>query len=99
MKFLIEPYIHKRTEDLSFVQLSPRAIEVKNYVVPDEGLHVPLLTSELADRIKTKGENEVITAHGIVRGMIYLLGVDSNFKYKDEYIKFLYAVNPDIEKH
>lgn len=99
MDFLIEPYIRKRTEDLSFVQLSSEAIKVNNYVVPDEGLYVPLLTDELAHRIKTKEENEIITADGIVKGMIYLLGVDSNFKYKDEYIKFLYAVNPEIEKY
>ncbi|QUH20437.1 tetratricopeptide repeat protein [Alkaliphilus sp. B6464] len=99
MKFLIEPYIHKRTEDLSFVQLSSEAIQVKDYVVPDEGLFVPLLTTELANNIKTKEEDKVITANGIVRGMVYLLGVDSDFKYRDEYIKFLYAVNSDIEDY
>ncbi len=99
MKFLIEPYIHKRTEDLSFIQLSPEAIEVKGYKIPDEGLYVPLLTENLAKNIKTKEEDKIVTANAIVRGMIYLLGVDSNFKYKDEYIEFLYAVNPDIEKY
>lgn len=99
MKFLIEKYIHKRTEDLSFVQLSPEAIKVKGYEMPKDGLFVPLLTTELANDIKTKEEDKIITANRIVRGMIYLLGVDSDFKYKDEYIKFLYAVNPDIEDY
>lgn len=99
MKFLIEPYIRKRTEDLSFVQLSSNAIQVKNYVVPKEGLFVPLLTTELANNIKNKEEDKVITANGIVRGMVYLLGIDSDFKYRDEYIKFLYAVNSNIEDY
>lgn len=99
MKFLIEPYVRKRTEELSFVQLSPEAIKLNNYVIPNEGLDVPLITEDLAYRIKTKEENEIITAEGIVKAMVYLLGIDSNFKYKDEYIKFLYAVNPDIEKY
>lgn len=99
MKFLIEPYIHKRTEDLSFIQLSSQAIKVKGYTIPEEGLYVPLLTEHLAENIKNKDEDKVVTANVIVRGMIYLLGVDSTFKYKDEYIKFLYAVDPDIEKY
>lgn len=99
MKFLIGPYIKKRTEDLTFVQLSSQAIKVDKYTIPDEGLYVPLLTVDLADKIKTKREDEVITAKGIVDGMIYLLGVDPNFIYNEEYIKFLYAVNPGIEEY
>jgi len=99
MKFLIEKYIHKRTEDLSFVQLSAQAIQVKGYVIPKDGLFVPLLTTDLANNIKTKEQDKIITANGIVHGMIYLLGVDSDFKYRDEYIEFLYAVNPDIEDY
>lgn len=99
MKFLIEAYIKKRTEDLSFIQLGPGAIEVKNYEIPEEGLYVPLLTKDLAEKIKTKTEDQVITAKGIVEGIIYLLGIDSNFLYKDEYIKLLYAVNPNIEDY
>lgn len=99
MKFLIEKYFHKRTEDLSFIQLSPEALKVKGYEMPKDGLFVPLLTNELANNIKNKEEDRIVTANGIVRGMIYLLGVDSDFKYKDEYIKFLYAVNPDIEDY
>ena len=99
MKFLIDPYIRKRTEDLSFLQLSPNAIKVKNYTMPDEGLFIPLLTTELANNIKTKEEDKIVNANAIVRGMIYLLGLDADFKYKDEYIKFLYAVNPDIENY
>jgi len=99
MKFLIEKYIHKRTEDLSFVQLSEQAIQVKGYVMPKDGLFVPLLTTELANNIKTKEEDKIITANGIVNGMIYLLGVDCDFKYRDEYIEFLYVVNPDIEDY
>ncbi len=99
MKFLIEPYIRKRTEDLLFLQLNKEAISVKNYEMPTEGLFVPLLTTELAENIKTKDENKVITANAIVRGIIYLLGIDPQFKHKDEYVKFLYAVNPEIEDY
>lgn len=99
MKFSIEPYIHKRTEDLTFVQLSSKAIQIKSYQMPKEGIYVPLLTTDLAQNIKTKEEDRIITANEILRGIVYLLGVDSDFKYKDEYIKLLYAINPNVEKY
>lgn len=100
MNFLIESHLKGKTEEISFVQLKPGAgIDVKSYEIPEEGLYVPFLTIELANNIKTRNENEILTVGGMVRGMIFTLGVDSEFKYKDEYVKFLKAVVSGIEEY
>ncbi|SDK77572.1 tetratricopeptide repeat protein [Natronincola ferrireducens] len=100
MKFLIDEYLLKKTEELSFIHLKHDAqLNIENYQLPSDGLDIPIMTKELAKNIKTKKENEIITVGSIVRGMILLLGIDSRFKYKEEYIKFLYAANPKIEKY
>ncbi|NLM03824.1 MAG: tetratricopeptide repeat protein [Clostridiales bacterium] len=100
MEFLINDFLLKKTEEILFIELKNNMeFNIANYQLPSNGLDVPLITEELAENIKTKKENEVLTVTGIVRGMIYLLGIDPSFKYKDEYIKFLYAVNPKIERY
>ncbi len=98
MGFLIDPYIKKNTEDLSFINLKENAqLNIKGYSIPNGGLDVPLLTDELAENIKNKKENEIITIAAILRGMAYTLGIDENFKYRDEYLKFLRAADENIE--
>ncbi len=100
MKFRIESHLKKKLEEVSFLQLKADAdINVKGYSMPDEGLNVPFLTDELAENIKNKRENEVLTLGGIMRGMIYTIGIDSEFIYKAEYIKFLRAVEPNLEEY
>ncbi|MCC5909329.1 MAG: tetratricopeptide repeat protein [Clostridiaceae bacterium] len=100
MRFLTEEYLLRRTEELTFIELKGGAqLNIEKYVVPKEGLDVPILTEELAENIKTKKENDILTIGAITRGIVYLLGIDSKFKHKEEYIKFLYATNPEIEKY
>lgn len=100
MKYLIDEYLLKKTEELSFIRLREGAqLKISNYVLPSGGLDFPILTNELAENIKSKSENEIITIGSLVRGIIYLIGIDSTFKHNNEYIKFLYAANPEIEKY
>ena len=100
MKFQIEAYLKSKADEISFLQLkADAAIRVKNYTIPEEGLYVPFLTDELAENIKTKKENEVLTVGGMMRGMIFTIGIDSEFKYKEEYIIFLKSVEPKLEEY
>jgi len=100
MKFQIEAHLKSKADEISFLQLkSDAAISVKNYRIPEEGLYVPFLTDELAENIKTRKENEVLTVGGMMRGMIFTIGIDSEFKYKEEYIKFLKSVEPKLEEY
>lgn len=94
----VRDFFKKRTEDLSFITLKADAqINVVGYQMPKEGLIVPLLTEELAQNIKTRREEEVLTLGAILRGMGYTLGVDRDFLYRQEYEKFMRAVDQEIE--
>lgn len=96
--FLIDTYIKNRTEDLSFIHLREDAdLKLKGYHLPPGGLDVPLLTEELANNIKTKKESEVITLGAVMRGMLYTLGIDSNFIHREEYIQFLKVADNNIQ--
>ncbi|SET50703.1 Tetratricopeptide repeat-containing protein [Natronincola peptidivorans] len=100
MIFLIDDYLLKRTEELSFIHLKNDAqLNIRNYKLPHDGLDMPIMIEELAESIKKKEVNEVITIGSIIRGIIYLLGIDSKFKHKKEYIEFLYKANPKIEEY
>lgn len=95
---LIDQYLKNRTEDLSFVHLKEDAdLRLEGYELPPGGLDVPLLTEELANNIKTKKEGEVITLGAIMRGMLYTLGIDPNFRHKEAYIRFLKASDENIQ--
>lgn len=55
MKFLIDDYLLKRTDDLSFIQLKHDSqLNIQNYQLPTNGLDIPIITEELAENIKTK---------------------------------------------
>ncbi|ABR47901.1 TPR repeat-containing protein [Alkaliphilus metalliredigens QYMF] len=99
MNFLIDNFLRKRTEDLTFIQLKEGTqLNASGYEVPEVGLYVPVLTAELANQIKTKKEDEVITVATIIRGIAYLLGVDPQFKHKEVYAEMLYGIDPNIEE-
>ncbi|KAB3529226.1 tetratricopeptide repeat protein [Alkaliphilus serpentinus] len=95
----IEAYLKDKTQELSFLTIKGDAnLGIKGYSLPGEGLDVPVLTEELAASIKA-GKGDEIKITSIIKGMIFTLGIDSSFKYKEEYIKFLRAANPSIEEY
>lgn len=85
---LLKPY----TEHLTFVTLRPHAnLGLKDYCVPPQGLDVPMRTSDMADRIKKHGENQVLNIPMIIIGIGNILGIDNLFPYKNKYIDLINA--------
>ena len=85
---LLQPY----TGSLTFITLRPNAsLGLKDYRVPRKGLDVPVKTNDMAENIKKHQENEVIKIPMIIIGIGYILGIDSLFPYKKQYIDFLKA--------
>lgn len=86
----IDEWALKLTEELTFVQLKPGLVLGRNqFEVPEEGLYVPLLTDELANRIQLIDEDQVISMPAILRGILLLLGADPDFQHGETY-KLLY---------
>lgn len=104
MKFKIEKYILKKAEELSFITIKHDSeFKVEGYNIPSEGLQVPIKNEVLVKGIKEKTAQDNINAMSIVDAMIYIIGIDSQFRYNEEYKKFLNAfknkVNLDLNAY
>ena len=104
MKFKIEKHILKKAEELSFITIKHDSeFKVEGYTIPKEGLQVPIKNEVLVKGIKEKTAQDNINAMSIADAMIYIIGIDSQFRYNEEYKKFLNAfknkVNLDLNAY
>lgn len=98
MNFKIEKYLLKKTEELAFITLkSDGEFQLKGYEIPKVGLDVPIKNEVLVKGIKEETAQEKINSMSIADAMIYIIGIDSKFKYNDEYRKFLDALATNID--
>ncbi|RDY29261.1 tetratricopeptide repeat protein [Romboutsia weinsteinii] len=98
MNFKIEKYLLKKTEELAFITLkSEGEFQLKGYEIPKAGLDVPIKNEVLVKGIKEETAQEKINSMSIADAMIYIIGIDSKFKYNDEYRKFLDALATNID--
>lgn len=104
MKFKIEKYLLKKAEELAFITIKHDGeFQIEGYKMPSEGLNVPIKNDVLVKGIKEKTAQDNINVMSLADGMIFIIGIDSNFKYNEEYKKFLDAfkvkVNLDLKAY
>lgn len=104
MKFKIEKYLLKKAEELAFITIKHDGeFQIEGYKMPSEGLNVPIKNDVLVKGIKEKTAQDNINVMSIADSMIFIIGIDSNFKYNEEYKKFLDAfkvkVNLDLKAY
>ena len=104
MNFKIEKYLLKKAEELAFITIKHDGeFQIEGYKIPNEGLNVPIKNDVLVKGIKEKTAQDNINAMSIADGMIFIIGIDSKFKYNEEYKKFLDAfkvkVNLDLKAY
>lgn len=93
MKFLIEKYILNKAEELAFITIKNNSdFHLDGYDLPVEGLDVPIKNEVLVKGIKDRTAQDRISSMSIADAMIYIMGIDSNFKHYKEYEKFLKAL-------
>lgn len=98
MKFRVEKYILKKAEELAFLKIKNGAdFNLKGYTFPQGGLDVPIKNDVLVKGIKTNTAQDGLSSMSIADAMIYIMGIDSNFKYNDEYKKFLKAIEENLD--
>ena len=98
MKFRVEKYILKKAEELAFLRIKNGAeFNLKGYKFPKDGLDIPIKNDVLVKGIKTNTAQEGLSSMSIADAMIYIMGIDSNFKYNDEYKKFLDAIEKNLD--
>lgn len=97
MNFRIEKYLLKKTDELAFITIKNDGdFKLEGYKIPNQGLDVPIKNEVLVKGIKENTAQEGINSMSIADAMIYIMGIDSNFKYNDEYKKFLDALEKNI---
>lgn len=95
----IDKHFLKKTEKVSFIQLRKGTkIDVGDYTIDDD-IPLPIITDTLIKEIKEGKLQEELQISHLVDGIIYILGVDKEFKYTEEYKKILYNYNPNIEDY
>ena len=95
----IEMYFKKKTENITFIELKENALihisgYPKNKLIP-----LPIMTESLISEIKKGSLEEQINLSYFIDGMIYLLGVDSEFIHREDYERILRAYDRPVEDY
>ena len=97
MKFKIDKYLLKKTEELAFITVKKDGdFHLDGYEIPKDGLNVPIKNEVLVKGIKEKTAQDGLNSMSIADAMIYILGIDPEFRYNDEYKKFLNALEKKV---
>ncbi|MEF9991201.1 MAG: tetratricopeptide repeat protein [Romboutsia sp.] len=98
MNFKIEKYLLRKADELSFITIkNDGEFQLEGYEIPKNGLDVPIKNEVLVKGIKEKVAQERLNSMSFADAMIYIIGIDSKFKYNDEYKKFLGALEKKID--
>jgi len=93
----VNEFFMKMTDKVSFVQLKKGAtFKIRDYLVKDD-IPLPIITTTLIDEIKDGDIVEELKVMHLIEGIIYILGIDYNFKYNKQYKDILYSFNENIE--
>ncbi len=95
----VDEYFIKETDNISFLELKKGTkLQIGNFSIDDK-LPLPIIVDTLIEEIQEGSLQDEIEISHIIDGMIFLLGVDINFKYNEEYEKLLYEYNSNIEDY
>lgn len=97
MKFKIDKYLLKKTEELAFITIKNNGeFHLDGYEIPKDGLNVPIKNEVLVKGIKEKTAQDGLNSMSIADAMIYIIGIDPEFRYNEEYKKFLLALEKKV---
>ena len=95
----VNQYFLRKAQKVSFIELKKGShIKIKDYIVKDD-VPLPIVTDTLIKEIKNGRNHEEINMSHVLEGIIYILGIDWDFKYKEEYKSILYNYNSKIEEY
>jgi len=94
----IEKYLKEQFDRIVFIEVKKEAnLESRfDYI---KGIPIPILISEIITSGNNPIETNNISLASMARGMVYSIGIDSNFKYKEIYTRFLYDFDEKIEDY
>lgn len=96
---ILKNFYESKKEEISFIHIKKGAVLPlgdKTYT-SDIELPVPVRIDNLIKEINNQDVYDGITVKNIIDGIIYILGINKDFKYNDEYVKILKLINENIE--
>lgn len=91
----LKKQVDKRLKDIVFIELN-KDVELKEIELKKE-INLPVRLDGLIEGIKDKSIDEKIDLSRINEGIIYLLGIEKDFRFKDEYLKIIKFAVKDIK--
>lgn len=92
----IEKHLKERVNDVVFINLKgKKRLEVKGFIL-DDSIPLPIPLNEVVNRVKDENEMKDISIAKVIQGMVYIIGVDSEFKYNKIYKEFLTTFDENI---
>ncbi|HHV38735.1 MAG TPA: tetratricopeptide repeat protein [Tepidimicrobium sp.] len=96
---IIDKYFLRKVDQISFIELKKGAfVDVGDYIIEDD-IPLPILTETLLREIQEGSIEKEFKVSQLIEGIIYILGIDRDFKYKEQYKKILYSYDPNIEDY
>ncbi|HLR20948.1 MAG TPA: tetratricopeptide repeat protein [Tissierellaceae bacterium] len=96
---LIEKYFRDKVENVNFLEFKDALnIEAKNMTIKKD-LPLPIILDDFIEGIKEGEVDEEIDLTYIIDGIIYIIGVDKEFPYIDEYKDILLNYDEDIVEY
>lgn len=95
----IDDYFKKHTDKISFIELKDNKIlNIEGYKINDD-TPLPILTEDLVKEITEGNLEEEISMSNIIDGIIFIIGIDENFKHVEEYKNILSSYSGEIEEY
>ncbi len=91
----IKKYLKQFTDQLVFINLESQLTQSKKDISFLKDIPIPVSVETISKHVK-KEDIDKIPFEAFVQGMIYVMGVDKDFKYFSEYKRFLYLSNDKI---
>lgn len=95
----LDKYLKDRLKDLVFIELKKDAKLATEKFKDLRDIYIPIRVDELGSKIKDGSASNEMNVAGMARGMIYLIGLDAQFKYAENYKRFLYQFDNKIEQY
>ena len=94
----IDEYFKGKAQKVNFIELKDYK-QLGLEMGEDIRIPLPLVSDVLADGISKGNLEEKVDAEKILDGMIFLIGTDNEFEFKDDYIKILREYSEEIDDY
>lgn len=96
---IINEYFKKNTDKVTFIELKDDAkLSIDGYSIEDD-IPLPMITEELIDEIKEGNLEEEIKLTNIIDAIIYLMGIDKDFPYIENYKEIINTYDKNMEEY